>query len=189
VKLKSKIHNLSLQGISGVSFGVFSLTYIFLIANLTSQFTSSDEIFSVLPISFFELLLVFISLLFIIISYIMVVLINRKRRRELKLKGWESNAKIIRKIFLIHLILGSTLLYPFMNYGLIKLIVPMSLILYGVSSLIANKYTEGKTNYLGFIFLIIALLSMLCSELLFIFWGLAFGVCHIIYGLVYYKKW
>ncbi|MBL4939835.1 MAG: hypothetical protein JKY16_06145, partial [Lutibacter sp.] len=143
--MNSKIHNLSLHGISGISFGVLSLIYSYLMDDLISQFTSSEGSLSVLPISFFELFLVIISILFIGLSYTMVVLINRKRRRKLKLKlklkGWELNAKIIRRIYLIHLIFGGIMVYFFMNYGLIKLIVPLSLIMYGVSSIIANKYT------------------------------------------------
>ena len=186
--MNSKIHNLSLHGISGISFGVLALIYIFLMDNLISQFTSSEGNLSVLPISFFELFLVIISILFIVISYTMVVLINRKRRRRLKLKKWELNAKIIRRIYLIHLIFGGIIVYSFMNYGLIKLIVPLSLILYGVSSIIANKYTLGKTNYLGMFFLINGFLSIVFTEFLFIFWGLAFGVYHIIYGLFYKYK-
>ena len=186
--MNSKIHNLSLHGISGISFGVLSLIYSCLMDDLISQFTSTEGSLSVLPISFFELFLIIISILFIVISYTMVVLINRKRRRKLTLKGWELTAKIIRRVYLIHLIFGGLLVYTCMNYGLIKLIVPASLLLYGVSSIIVNKYTVGKTNYLGFFFLINGLLSLLFSELLFIFWGLSFGVCHIMYGMFYYKK-
>lgn len=186
--MNSKIHNLSLQGSSGIFFGILSLIYIFLIYSLINQFTISDGNLSVLPISFFEILLVIISILFIVISYTIVVLINRKRRRKLRLKGWELNSKKIGLVYLIHLILGGVMLYTLMNYGIIKLIVPASLILYGISSIIVNKYTFGKTNYLGLFFLINGLFSILFSELLFIFWGLAFGVYHIIYGMFYNKK-
>jgi hypothetical protein len=188
VPLNSKIHNLSLQGSPGIVFGVLSLIYTFLIYYLISQFTTSNGNVSVLPISFFEILLVVISLLFIFISYIIVILINRKRRRKLNLKGWELKSKRIRRVYLIHLIIGGFILYTFMTYGYIKLIQPASLILYGISSIIANKYTLGKTNYLGLLFLINGFLSILFSDQLFLFWGLSFGVYHIIYGIFYYKK-
>jgi hypothetical protein len=186
--LNSKIHNLSLQGSAGIIFGVLSIIYAFLIYYLISQFTTANGNVSVLPISFFEILLVVISIIFIFISYIIVVLINRKRRRKRSLKGWEIKSKIIRRVYLIHIIFGGIIGYTFMNYGLIKLILPTSLILYGISSIIVNKNTSGKTNYLGILFLINGLLSILFSNQLFLFWGLAFGIYHIIYGIVYYKQ-
>lgn len=186
--MKLKTHHLSLQGITGILLGVTSLIYILSIRSAINQFTSPNRSVSLLPISFFEILLLIISFLFLLISYIAIVFINKKRRRKLNLKGWELNAKQIRRIYLIHLILGGIISYIFMNLGLLKLIIPSSLLLYGISSIIANNYTLGRTNYLGILFLINGILSILYPNNLFILWGLAFGGYHIIYGLFYYKK-
>lgn len=80
------------------------------------------------------------------------------------------------------------ILYILINQGLIKLIIPASLLFYGISSIIANNYTLGKTNYLGVFFLINGILSILNPNQQFILWGLAFGGYHIIYGIFYHKK-
>lgn len=123
-----------------------------------------------------------------LISYIIIVLINRKRRRKLNLKGWELKSKRIRRVYLIHLIFGGIILFILMNKGFIKFIIPSSLLLYGISSIIVNTYTLGSTKILGILFLINGILSILFPNLLFILWGLAFGGYHIIYGILHYKK-
>lgn len=186
--MNSKIHNLSLRGTPGILLGVISLIYVYLIRSFIHQFPSANGSLSLLPISFFEIILVIISFLFMFISYLIIVLINRKRRKKLHLKGWELKSIKIRRVYFIHLILGAIILYILINQGLIKLIIPASLLLYGISSIIANNYTLGKTNYLGVFFLINGILSILNPNQQFILWGLAFGGYHIIYGIFYHKK-
>ncbi|MDD3722093.1 MAG: hypothetical protein PHW92_06365 [Lutibacter sp.] len=75
-----------------------------------------------------------------------------------------------------------------MTNGLLKFIIPTSLILYGIAGIISNKHSYGATAILGFVFLILGFLAILFPRFAFYVWGFAFGVCHIIYGLVYYKK-
>jgi len=75
-----------------------------------------------------------------------------------------------------------------MTNGLLKFIIPTSLILYGIAGIISNKYTFGATGVLGFVFLILGGLAILFPGFAFYLWGFTFGICHIVYGLVYFKK-
>ena len=115
-------------------------------------------------------------------------LINNKKRKKLNLKGWDLNANRIRKIYMIHLIIGGIILFFLMSQSLIKLIIPVSLLLYGFSSIFVNKYSLGKTNYLGVVFLANGFLSILLPNQSFLLWSLAFGGYHIIYGVFYFKR-
>lgn len=74
-----------------------------------------------------------------------------------------------------------------MNGGQIKLVIPASMILYGIAGIITNEKTYGATAILGIVFLILGGLTILFPSLAFYFWGFAFGICHIIYGLVYFN--
>lgn len=74
-----------------------------------------------------------------------------------------------------------------MTNGLIKLIIPTSLILYGIAGIVSNKHTFGATAILGLIFFILGVLAILFPKFAFYLWGFAFGICHIVYGLVYYN--
>lgn len=183
-----KIHNLSLRGITGILTGIISLIYIYGIHLLLLQYASGSAGVSMLPISFFEMLIFGISFLYILISYFTIVLINKRKRKKLYLRKWDFKAKKIRRTYLFLLLLGGIILYFLMTNGLIKSVIPASLILYGIAGIISNKYTYGATALLGIIFLILGVLALLFPSLAFYLWGFAFGVCHIIYGLVYYRK-
>jgi len=186
--LKNKIHNLSLRGITGIFAGVISLIYIFGIHLLLLQYTSSSSGVSVLPISFFEILLFGISFLYILISYITITLINRRRRKKIYLRKWDFKAKKIRRIYLVFLLLGGIILYFLIANGLLKFIIPTSMILYGIAGVVSNKRTFGATAVLGFVFIVLGILANFFPSFAFYLWGFAFGICHIVYGLVYYKK-
>jgi len=182
--LNSKIHNLSLQGITGILFGIISLLCIVLVNALINQFTSSSGTTSVLPITFFEILILVCTVLFVLISYLVIVFVNKRRRKKSNLKGWESNAKKIRLIFFIQFIILFSASYMCIQLGMLKLIVPLILLLYGVSCIIANYYTNGYSKILGLFFALQSMLAIFFPEVQFLLLGVAFGGYHIIYAVL-----
>lgn len=179
---------MSLRGITGIFLGVISLIFIFGIHLLLSQYASGSAGVSMLPISFFEILIFGVTFLYILISYITITLINRRRRKKLYLRKWDFKAKKIRRIYLIFLLLGGIIIYFLMANGLLKFLIPTSLILYGIAGILSNKHTFGATAVMGIVFFILGGLAILFPSFAFYMWGFAFGICHIVYGLVYYKK-
>jgi hypothetical protein len=182
--LNSNIHNLSLQGVSGIIFGIFSLFFIYFIKFLLSNFSSATLGIGYLPISFFEILLVITTLLYIFISFLIITQINKKRRKKQHLEGWSFKAKKIRNLYLFFLLIGGIIVYFLVYFGNLKLIIPSSLFIYGISCFLANKYTLGPSAFLGFLVFISAFLALIFPNLMFYIWGLAFGVFHIIYGIL-----
>lgn len=186
--MNKKIHNLSLRGITGILAGLISLIFIFGIHLLLSQYASGSSGVSMLPISFFEIVVFGVSFLYILISYFTIVLINKRRRKKLYLRKWDFKAKKIRRIYLVILLIGGIFLYFLMTNGLLKLIIPTSLILYGIAGIVSHKHTFGATAVLGLIFFILGVLAILFPSFAFYIWGFGFGICHIVYGVIYYKK-
>ena len=177
---------MSLRGITGIFVGVISLIFIFGIHLLLVQYASGSSGVSMLPISFFEMLIFGVTFLYILVTYITITLINRRRRKKLYLRKWDFKAKKIRRIYLMLLLLGGIILYFLMNGGQIKLVIPTSMILYGIAGIVANKRTYGATAILGMVFIILSVLALLFPGLAFYLWGFSFGVCHIGYGLIYW---
>jgi hypothetical protein len=185
--LNKKIHNLSLRGITGIFLGVFSLIFIFGIHLLLSQYASGSSGVSLLPISFFEILIFGISFLYILIAYFTIILINKRRRKKIYLRKWDFKAKKIRRFYLVLLLIGGIILYFIMAKGQIKLVIPASMILYGMAGVLSNKQTFGATAILGFVFIILGIFAIVFPFMAFYLWGFAFGVCHIVYGLIYFN--
>jgi len=182
-----KNHNLSLQGISGIFYGVISLLYIYLLFSLIGQFSAGESI-GMLPISFFEIFLLILTLVYILISFLIIVQINKQRRKRFQFKGWEVNSQRILKMYTLFLILGGILTYILVSKGILKAIIPISLILYGVASIFVNKSTNGPTLILGLLFLTTGITAYFFPQYMFYLWAISFGVFHIIYGLFEINK-
>jgi len=180
--LNPKIHNLSLHGITGILFGISSLLFIVLVNALINQFTSLSGATSVLPITFFEILIFASVLLFALITYLIIVFINKRRRRKSNLKGWEPNAKKIRLVFFIQFSILVSASYVCIQLGMLKLIIPLILLLYGLSCIIANNYTNGSTRILGLFFALQSMFVLFFPEVQFLLLGVAFAGFHIIYA-------
>ena len=181
--MNPKIHNLSLQGITGVLFGFISILFIVLINTLINEFTSSSGISSILPISFLEITLLICGVLFTLITYLIIVLANKRRRKKLNLIGWEVNAKKIRLIFFIQFVVVVCISYLCIQIGMLKLIIPIILLVYGLSCIVANHYTIGFSKVLGLFFALQSLLAIFFPEVQFLLLAVAFGGFHIIYAL------
>lgn len=186
--MKSKIHNLSLHGISGIIFGIISIIFIWLIKILLTSFSLGDEGVGMLPISFFEILIAILSVIYILISYFTITLINKIRRKKLDLKGWETNSKRIRYVFLGLLFIGGILTYFFVSEGNLKLIIPTSLFLVGIACFLAHKNTNGFSKILGILFFINGITVLIFPNWMFYVWGIAFGIYPIIYSFYIPKK-
>lgn len=140
---------------------------------------------SVLPISFLEFVIGILGVLFVLISYFVIVLVNRRRR---KVKGWNINAKYIRLVFFIYFLILIVSAYLCVYNGVLKSIIPIALSLYGLSCIIADRYTNGPTKILGLFFAMQSLLAVFFSEVQFLLLAVSFGGFHVIYGIIGSKK-
>ena len=62
----------------------------------------------------------------------------------------------------------------------------MMLIFYGLALINLSSYTFSSTKYLGYAQVILGLIDFMVVNHSLIFWALGFGVCHIIYGVLFY---
>lgn len=118
-------------------------------------------------------------------GWILTVLKARKHQERL----WTSTSKRLIINFLIPLIVGAIFTFVLLQYGIIGLIAPSTLIFYGLALINASKYTLGDIRYLGISIIIIGLINTQFIGYGIFFWALGFGVFHIIYGSLMYFKY
>ncbi len=75
------------------------------------------------------------------------------------------------------------------NQGLLGLVAPITLIFYGLALINASKYTLQDIYYLGISEIVLGLLATFSLGHGLEFWGIGFGILHIIYGTVMYYKY
>lgn len=71
----------------------------------------------------------------------------------------------------------------------IYMLVPASLIFYGIGLVNSSHFTLSDIKYLGYCQLVIGLISAFFPDFGLILWALGFGVLHIIYGAMMYYKY
>ena len=185
---------LSLSGLSGVFAGVFAITgalvaYFLILKNGSIHY---DEYFRSLSAK--ETLALrwkliadagFVLALSILSS---VCFSLNKAKREGK-NFWTPVSKRLFMNFLIPLVTGGIFTIILLVQNNIQLIVPGFLIFYGLALVNAGKFTYGEIFYLGILEIITGLVSAFFPVSALLFWIFGFGILHIIYGVVMYRKY
>jgi hypothetical protein len=63
------------------------------------------------------------------------------------------------------------------------------LIFYGLALLNAGNFTFGEVRSLGVVQLTLGLLAAALPDSALWFWAAGFGVCHILYGIIHFRKY
>jgi len=180
---------ISLSGLSGILAGIYALVGAVVVNYFLTNYQNSESSISVLPISYFEFLLVGISLFVLLISVLTAFLLTFKKAKKNKEKIWDSTSKRLLINFLIPLISGGLFCVVLYQHNNIGLIAPCTLIFYGLACLNASKYTLGDIRYLGLANIVIGLIATQFIGFGLYFWALGFGIFHILYGVIMYSKY
>jgi len=174
---------LSLSGWAGILAGVLALTGTFIVYR-KYQFYPDEIFYQTEHLSW----IVITALLVFFLSLILAVYFSWNKA---KIKGeniWNPTSKRLLFNMLIPLGTSGVFILILISKGLIGLIIPTTLLFYGLSLAIAGIYTIGEVRLMGFIQIIIGLLSFWYIEYSLLFWGLGFGVVHILYGIYMYVR-
>ncbi|MFA6581053.1 MAG: hypothetical protein WCS79_04555 [Paludibacter sp.] len=170
---------LSLSGLSGVMAGITAIlgaayAYFFILGE---------------HIAVANILLILDAIIVLFISISFGIYFSWKKARK-------SNQKLFNKVTLrilynlsIPLFVGGILSGIFISRGEMEIVASITLIFYGLALVNASKYTIDEIHYLGITEIILGLAAAIFLYNGIIFWTIGFGVCHIIYGLIMYKKY
>lgn len=176
---------LSLSGISGVLAGLYALGGVYFISRifegreiLTYRIASGEEVWN--------LLFTGSAVLLLAITTAVIFSVRKARRRGEKI--WNPAAKSMVMNMMVPLVAGGLLALIFLAKGLLVLLVPVTLIFYGLALYNAGKYTFSDVRYFGVAQVVLGLLAAYFPEYNLLFWAFGFGILHIIYGIyVNYK--
>lgn len=189
---------MSLSGLSGILAGVYALIaaaiahyliqgHIQLFATKSEDlFTAFQRVFASAELTRELILLFFITLAIAIGTGIILTLRKAKKNSE---GIWDASSRRLIVNFAIPLFTGGAFCIVLIQYGIIGLIAPATLIFYGLALVNASKYTVGDIKYLGIANLIIGLIATQLIGYGLYFWALGFGVFHIVYGAIMYNKY
>lgn len=176
---------ISLSGMAGIMAGIYALIG----AYISNKLIVANEYTYITLESYTFKLLVVIALLVLLLSIGTAAVLTYFKAKKQGEKIWNSASRRLLINFMIPLVTGgifTLLLLRNQSYGLI---VPVTLIFYGLSCVNASKYTFRNVRHLGITIIILGLIATEFSGYALQFWALGFGVCHIVYGTIMHFKY
>lgn len=181
---------ISLSGASGIGAGIVALTgagvaYYLFHKNGISYFDGKRNIYSQ------ELINQFIVLagLILLTALATGIYFTVRKSKKNNLTIWNKTTKNLLTALLIPLVTGGLFCLALLYHGLFYLLAPATLIFYGLALVNAAKYTYGDIKNLGYAEIALGIITSFFVGYGLVSWAIGFGLLHIIYGVVMYKKY
>jgi len=194
-KLEHSSRFISLSGLSGVFVGLCGLLATFILHSLvTGDNTKGDQEMTNIISSFdyYNLTvhvfvgehLIFLAIYTVIFAILLAFYFTYKRSRRQKHPIWDSLVQEQLTVFSLPLIVGLILVIKLVSSANYALIVPALSFFYGIALVNIRRFTTGDVAFLGYAFIILGTLNLWMAGWGILFFGLGFGVFHILYGTI-----
>jgi len=173
---------LSLSGLSGISAGLVSLGGGWVAGRILAG-AGGLAARGVAAYLFLDAALV------VCLSLGLVLFFSRRLSRRKGIPLWGSAAKYVALALAVPLVSGATLCMILFAHGVAWLIPASMLIFYGLALLNAGNFTFSEVRALGVIQVLLGLLAAGFPDSALLFWAAGFGLCHILYGILHFRKY
>jgi hypothetical protein len=133
--------------------------------------------------------LVQIAAVTFIAALVLAFIFTYIRSKKTNIPIWGSTARRLMINVMIPMIAGGIYLTKLIEDRAYHLIAPGCLIFYGLALLNASKYTLPETRYLGYGQMLLGIINLWFIGSGIYFWAFGFGVLHIIYGTMMWRKY
>lgn len=180
---------LSLSGISGVSVGIIALAGAYTAQRLVF---SQGELLTInqTELSSGQLVnLLAVALATMVISIGLVIILTTRETKKRGQKIWDHQTKRVLINLFIPLVTGGIAGLIFISKGFVGVVIPLTLIFYGLALFNVSKYTLNEIRSLGLIEIVLGLLALQFIAYSLWFWAAGFGLFHIVYGIIVKLKY
>lgn len=184
---------LSLSGWSGIMAGSICLlasgiAYQWLQATPAAvPYEAQNELLDFSRLELIRKLLLLAVATFVLV-FVVVFLNTRKKAEEQNRTIWDPAARKMAAALFIPIFTGALFILGLIRNDSLPLAAPASLVFYGLGLVSTSKYTFSDIRYLGFLEIALGIGAMFLPQLGLLAWAIGFGVLHIIYGILMFKK-
>jgi hypothetical protein len=176
---------LSLSGMSGVIAGITAIAgaafaWLYVLGNPSASGLDRYQQITVLLVD---------AILVLLVSIGFAILLSARKAKK-------NHQKLFNKVTLktvynmsIPLLAGGIFSLVCIYRGDVGIVASTTLIFYGLALVNVSKYTFDEIHYLGITEIVLGIAAAVFLYHGIIFWTVGFGICHIIYGLIMYKKY
>ena len=182
---------LSLTGWAGIMAGVYALTGAYIANSLIFFNTDAviHEPIDLLVMSGDVLKLFLLAIVILVLAVGTAIYLSHRKSKKNGKRIWNSAARRLVMHMAIPLGTGGVFILFLVSYGLHGLIIPSTLIFYGLTLLNASKFALEEFKSLGIIEIVLGLTACYFVECSLIFWAVGFGIMHIIYGIYMHLRY
>jgi len=188
--MERSVKFISLSGLSGILAGTYALTGA-VIAYFKIQYPLSITSYRQQPLHdssiIFQLIIIAAAVLFASLTT-GFWLSSRKATRQ-GTTIWNETSKRLLINLLIPLVTGGIFILTLLYYNHYGVIAAASLIFYGLALINASANLYDEMRYLGYSEMILGLIAAALPGYGLLFWTIGFGVLHIFYGALMYRKY
>jgi hypothetical protein len=182
---------LSLSGLAGILAGLFALTGAYL-AKAVFQIDPGTYGYNVVTpptdkTSFFKAFL--LAAVILILSIGTAILLSIRKARKNNLRVWNATSRQLLIAMAVPLCSGGLFILVLIMQGLMGLVIPLTLIFYGIALWQAGFFTYPDIKGLGLIQIGLGLLAALYIQYSLLIWAIGFGILHVIYGTYMHFKY
>jgi hypothetical protein len=122
-------------------------------------------------------------------AFILAFLFTYIRSKKQGIAIWGNASQRLMLNVCIPMLVGGVMVVKLLQVGMIGLVAPCCLMFYGLALVHGSKYTLGEVRYLGYMQIVLGILSLWYIGYGLYFWAAGFGVMHILYGAVMWWKY
>ena len=184
---------ISLSGLSGIFAGLIALfggaiAWWYLgksgfISGNTLYLESSETTHLITQFIFYD------GLIILILALISAVFFSWQKSQKKGIPLWDRTTIRVLWNLGLPLIAGGIVIILILIHHQLLLLAPVSLLFYGMALLNAGNFTLSEVRFLGILEIITGLLAAIFPTLGFFCWLFGFGVLHVIYGFIMYRKY
>ncbi len=186
--MERSVKFISLSGLSGILAGIYALLGA-LAAYLLIPYPLAPITYGVLSDQHIILQLLGIALAVLLASLLTGFALSSRKARKAGVKLWDATSRRLTFNLAIPLVTGGLFIFILLLSDHYAIIAPSFLIFYGLALLNASPNLYEEVRYLGYTEILLGLVCALIPRYGLAFWAVGFGVLHILYGAVMYKKY
>ncbi|QBQ40484.1 hypothetical protein [Sphingobacterium psychroaquaticum] len=181
---------ISISGLSGVLIGMYALIGAFLayikVFGFRSTFDYRDHYVTDDGVVGY---LVVVAVAVLLASLITGVVMAKRKASKIKQSVWNVTSRAMLKAVSVPLMAGGLFALLLIWKGYYELIASTLLIFYGLALSAGSVFTFKEVRWLGVLEVCLGLAALLFPGYGLWFWVCGFGLLHIIYGFIVYKKY
>lgn len=187
--MERSVKFISLSGLAGVMAGFYALAAsLYVYFRIYSEgFSRSRQYVDDNPNEVYHL--VTVAAITLVVSLTTGLFFSYRKAKRMGYSIWNSTSKRLLINLMVPLVSGGIFSLLTLYHGYYGLVAPACLLFYGLALINASQNLFDEMRYLGYCEVALGILSAIFIGYGLLFWAIGFGMLHIVYGVLMYRKY